>query len=71
MTNGGRAMSMPVLEVSQRLKRRKLAKPFQFKGRTAQEALMKVGKDIEAAIDRQTEMISKVYDVLQSRASLM
>jgi hypothetical protein len=32
---------------------------------------MKVGKDIGAAIDRQTEMISKVYDVLQSRASLM
>ncbi|KAG0701626.1 hypothetical protein DFH29DRAFT_875737 [Suillus ampliporus] len=32
MTNVGRAVSVPVLEVSQKLKRRKLAKPFEFKG---------------------------------------
>ncbi|KAG1830813.1 hypothetical protein EV424DRAFT_1343341 [Suillus variegatus] len=68
MTNVGRAVSAPVLEVSQKLKRRKLAKSFEFKGSTAHETLLKVGKDIEAAIDRQTEILSKLYDILESRA---
>ncbi|KAG1860513.1 hypothetical protein C8R48DRAFT_774477 [Suillus tomentosus] len=71
MTNVGRAVSVPVLEVSQKLKRRKLAKPFEFKGSTSttHETLLKVGKDIEAAIDRQTEMLSKLYNILESRSS--
>ncbi|KAG0691966.1 hypothetical protein DFH29DRAFT_883333 [Suillus ampliporus] len=70
MTNVGRAVSVPVLEVSRKLKRRKLAKPFEFKGSTTHETLLKVGKDIEAAIDRQMEMLSKLYGILESRTSL-
>lgn len=70
MTNIRRAMSMPVLELSQKFKRRKLGKAIELKGSTTHETLLKVGKDVEAAIDRQTEMLSKLYDLLESRASL-
>ncbi|KAG1788933.1 uncharacterized protein HD556DRAFT_1311682 [Suillus plorans] len=70
MTNIRRAMSTPVLELSQKFKRRKLGKAIELKGSTTHETLLKVGKDVEAAIDRQTEMLSKLYDLLESRASL-
>ncbi|KAG1720802.1 hypothetical protein EDB19DRAFT_1835792 [Suillus lakei] len=50
MTNVGCAVSVPVLEVSQKLKRRKLW------GRTSKLRLT----------DRQTEMLSKLYNILES-----
>ncbi|KAG2028610.1 hypothetical protein BDR03DRAFT_988327 [Suillus americanus] len=64
LTNVQRAESVPVLEVP---KRRKLGKAFEFNGRTIHETLVDVGKHLEAAMDRQTEVLSKIYHVLESR----
>ncbi|KAG1759598.1 hypothetical protein EDD22DRAFT_955736 [Suillus occidentalis] len=69
-TNTKRATSAPVPEVSQILKRRKLREAFEWKGSRTHETLLKVGKDIEAAINRHTEVLSKLNDILESRASL-
>jgi hypothetical protein len=55
---------VPVLEMP---KRRKLGKAFEFDGHTIHETLIDVGKHLKAAMDRQTEVLSKIYHVLESR----
>ncbi|KAG1780095.1 hypothetical protein EV702DRAFT_1043443 [Suillus placidus] len=64
LTNVQRAESVPVLEVP---KCRTLGKAFEFNGHTIHETLVDVGKHLEAAMDRQTEVLSKIYHVLESR----
>lgn len=67
-TNARRAGSVPVLEVTQ--KRRKVRTAFEFKGNAVPshtETLREVGKDIEAAIDRQTAVLLKIPEALESR----
>ncbi|KAG1876101.1 hypothetical protein C8R48DRAFT_768941 [Suillus tomentosus] len=66
LTNVQRAESVPALEMS---KRRKLGKAFEFNGTTTDETLvLNAVKHLETAIDRQTEVLSKIYRVLESRA---
>ncbi|KAG1903870.1 uncharacterized protein F5891DRAFT_977416 [Suillus fuscotomentosus] len=67
LTNIQRAKSVPALEG---LKRRKLGKVFKLNRSATHETLiLNVVKRLEAAIDRQTEVLSKIYDgVLESHA---
>ncbi|KAG0693936.1 hypothetical protein DFH29DRAFT_881078 [Suillus ampliporus] len=66
LSNVQRAESAPVLEV---LKCRKLGKAFELNGSTTHETLvLNVVKRLEAAIDRQTEVLSRIYGVLESHA---
>jgi hypothetical protein len=62
-----RAKSAPALEVP---KPRKLAKIFELNGSLATHdtLIMNVVKHLEAAVDRQTEVLSKIYGVLESSA---
>jgi hypothetical protein len=51
-------------------KRRKVGTAFEFKGKAVPshtETLREVGKDIEAAIDRQTAVLLKISEALESR----
>ncbi|KAG1869313.1 hypothetical protein C8R48DRAFT_771462 [Suillus tomentosus] len=64
LTNVQRAQSVPALEAP---KRRKLGKPFEFDG-THETSTLNAVKRLEAAIDRQTEVLSKIYRVLEGSA---
>ncbi|KAG1820130.1 hypothetical protein EV424DRAFT_1539547 [Suillus variegatus] len=67
LTNVQRAQTVPALEVP---KRRKLGKPFEFEGSTTREtSVLYVVKRLEAAIDRQTEVLSNIYRVLEGSAN--
>jgi hypothetical protein len=55
------------LNQRQHLKRRKLGEVFEL-DRSATPLIMDVVKHLEAAADRQTEVLSKIYGVLESRA---
>ncbi|KAG1820133.1 hypothetical protein EV424DRAFT_1539550 [Suillus variegatus] len=67
LINVQRAKSAPALEVP---KPRKLAKIFELNGSLATHdtLIMNVVKHLEAAVDRQTEVLSKIYGVLESSA---
>ncbi|KAG2122704.1 hypothetical protein BD769DRAFT_1389585 [Suillus cothurnatus] len=62
LTNVERAKLMPALETP---KRRKLGKAFELT-QTRETLVVDVVKHIEAAIDRQTEVLSKICRVLES-----
>ncbi|KAG2046718.1 hypothetical protein BDR06DRAFT_1014472 [Suillus hirtellus] len=65
LTNVQCAKSMLVLEGP---KRRKLGKVFELNRSATHETLiLNVMKHLEAAIDRQTEVLSKIHGVLESR----
>jgi hypothetical protein len=55
------------LNQRQHLKRRKLGEVFEL-DRSATPLIMDVVKHLEAAADRQTEVLSKIYGVLESCA---
>ncbi|KAG2102543.1 uncharacterized protein F5147DRAFT_655001 [Suillus discolor] len=66
LTNVQHAKSVLALEG---LKRRKLEKAFELNRSATHETLIQdIVKHLEAAIDRQTEVLSKIYGVLESRA---
>lgn len=66
LTNVQRTKSVPALEGP---KRRKLGKVFELNRSATHETLIwDIVKHLEAAIDRQTEVLSKIYGVLESRA---
>ncbi|KAG1893116.1 uncharacterized protein F5891DRAFT_1196838 [Suillus fuscotomentosus] len=68
LTNVQRAKSAPAFEAP---KPRKLAKVFEFnRSATHDTLIMNVVKRLEAAVDRQTEVLSKIYGVLESSAKL-
>ncbi|KAG1775701.1 hypothetical protein EV702DRAFT_1046799 [Suillus placidus] len=63
-----RAASQPILEGQPRHQKthKRLKKAFEFKGATQAETLMEVGRVIEAAINRQTAILSEICEVLKS-----
>ncbi|KAG1880604.1 hypothetical protein C8R48DRAFT_668035 [Suillus tomentosus] len=68
LTNVQRAKSAPAFEAP---KPRKLAKVFELnRSATHDTLIMNVVKRLEAAVDRQTEVLSKIYGVLESSAKL-
>ncbi|KAG1832486.1 hypothetical protein EV424DRAFT_1533658 [Suillus variegatus] len=66
LSNVQRAQSAPALEVP---KCRKLGKAFELnRSMTHETSVLNVVKRLEAAIDRQTEVLSKIYRVLEGSA---
>jgi hypothetical protein len=66
LTNFQCAKLVPALEMP---KHRKLGKAFEFSGSMTHKTLVfNVVKHLEATIDRQTEVLSKVYHILESHA---
>jgi hypothetical protein len=48
---------------------KRLRKVFEFKGATQAEKLLKVRRDIEAAINKQTAILSEICEFLKSRGA--